>query len=128
MSRIVGGEAAIPHSWPWQAELQIKNETSGLFDFKCGGTLVTPQYVVTAAHCVFGVPFPQSYQIRLGESIFQFTTCLGLFKSLLDRSRIEDRTGEQLKLYEPKCWENGKHPPKQMQSQQTMGVIGQLQS
>ncbi|XP_078373651.1 chymotrypsin-like elastase family member 3B [Oculina patagonica] len=66
MSRIVGGETAIPHSWPWQAELLIKNETTGQFSFKCGSTLVTPQYVVTAAHCVFGVPFPQSYQIRLG--------------------------------------------------------------
>lgn len=72
MSRIVGGETAIPHSWPWQAELQIKNETSGQFYFKCGGTLVTPLYVVTAAHCVFGVPFPQSYMIRLGRNILQF--------------------------------------------------------
>lgn len=80
MSRIVGGEAAIPHSWPWQAELQIKKEASGAFHFKCGGTLITPQYVVTAAHCVFGMPFPQSYKIRLGESIFQFVTYLGLFR------------------------------------------------
>lgn len=72
MSRIVGGETAVPHSWPWQVELLIKNEISGLFGFKCGGTLVTPEYVVTAAHCVFGVPFPQSYEVRLGENNLYF--------------------------------------------------------
>lgn len=66
MLRIVGGEEAVPHSWPWQAELLVKYEATGPFVFKCGGTLVTPSYVVTAAHCVFQIPFPGSYIIRLG--------------------------------------------------------------
>lgn len=68
MSRIVGGEEAIPHSWPWQAEILVKYEDNGEFEFKCGGTLVTPLYVVTAAHCVFQIPFPESYEIRLGKN------------------------------------------------------------
>ncbi|XP_042283142.1 chymotrypsin A-like [Thunnus maccoyii] len=43
-SDIVNGEEAKPHSWPWQAALQL----SGFF---CGGSLINQNWVVTAAHC-----------------------------------------------------------------------------
>ncbi|KAK9409989.1 ovochymase-2-like [Crotalus adamanteus] len=45
-NRIVGGEEAVPHSWPWQASLQILNENI------CGGAVLTRTWVVTAAHCL----------------------------------------------------------------------------
>ncbi|XP_019215462.1 chymotrypsin B, partial [Oreochromis niloticus] len=45
-ARIVHGEEAVPHSWPWQVSLQ---QTNG-FHF-CGGSLISEQWVVTAAHC-----------------------------------------------------------------------------
>jgi trypsin len=48
-SRIVGGSEAKINSWPWQAML---TSTSGR-QF-CGGSLVHPQFVVTASHCVVG--------------------------------------------------------------------------
>uniref|UniRef100_A0A8C9XBL0 chymotrypsin n=1 Tax=Sander lucioperca TaxID=283035 RepID=A0A8C9XBL0_SANLU len=45
-SRIINGEEAVPHSWPWQVSLQYSNG----FHF-CGGSLVNKNWVVTAAHC-----------------------------------------------------------------------------
>lgn len=48
-ARIVGGTEAPEGAWPWQA--QILWSTSG--NQFCGGTLVHPQWVVTAAHCVY---------------------------------------------------------------------------
>jgi len=60
--RIVGGSEARPNSWPWQVEILV-NGTSHW----CGGSLIHPQWIITAAHCVdkFYSPYPR--EIRLGE-------------------------------------------------------------
>lgn len=59
-TRIVGGVDANHGSWPWQAMLRT---TSG-FPY-CGGSLVHPEWVVTATHCVKGKR-PNTIIIRLG--------------------------------------------------------------
>lgn len=52
--RIVGGDEAKEHSWPWQAYLHICGQWSNgqVTCNSCGGTLVSPKHLVTAAHCV----------------------------------------------------------------------------
>lgn len=46
-TRIVGGTEARPGDWPWQAQLSSRKSGSPF----CGGTLVSPQWVVSASHC-----------------------------------------------------------------------------
>ena len=47
--RIVGGEEVEPKSIPWQVYLKIKS-THGKRSY-CGGTIICPRFVMSAAHC-----------------------------------------------------------------------------
>ncbi|XP_022101267.1 trypsin-1-like [Acanthaster planci] len=63
--RVVGGVEAKAHSWPWQVSLRLR----GLFGFYhhfCGGSLITNEWIVTAAHCVYGRESIGKWKIRLG--------------------------------------------------------------
>ncbi|KAM9217773.1 chymotrypsin-C [Leptosomus discolor] len=60
-ARVVGGEDARPHSWPWQISLQYSS--AGTWRHTCGGTLIAPNWVLTAAHCISS---SQTYRVVLG--------------------------------------------------------------
>ncbi|CAH2308074.1 transmembrane protease serine 9-like [Pelobates cultripes] len=59
-SRIVGGTDAVDGVWPWQALVLY----SGVF--KCGGSLINEQWVLSAAHCFKSPSSPEYYSISLG--------------------------------------------------------------
>ena len=57
--RIVGGGKADENEWPWQAMLRLKDGVRKQIKERqfCGGTLVHPLWVVTAAHCILSKNF-----------------------------------------------------------------------
>ncbi|RZC35780.1 serine protease easter-like, partial [Asbolus verrucosus] len=70
--RIIGGEMAHLGQYPWIARLGYIRPHKGIFDvrkkgFKCGGSLISNVYVLTAAHCVTDLKGDVLALIRLGE-------------------------------------------------------------
>lgn len=59
-ARVVNGQNASPHSWPWQISLRVRGRHI------CGGSLIRPDWIVTAAHCVDRNPSPSSYTVVVG--------------------------------------------------------------
>jgi len=59
---IIGGTEAEKGAWPWQVLIQYEDSTT------CGGTLIHPEWVVTAARCVYRKEAaPGYFTITTGE-------------------------------------------------------------
>ncbi|XP_073526944.1 transmembrane protease serine 3 isoform X1 [Phyllobates terribilis] len=59
-TRIVGGNISADGQWPWQASLTFQ----GIH--LCGGSLISNRWIVTAAHCVYDLYFPESWSVQVG--------------------------------------------------------------
>ena len=64
-SRIVGGERAKPAEFPWQVGI-IYTTSYGRSGIFCGGSLIDPKWVVSAAHC-FQRRVSYDISVLLGE-------------------------------------------------------------
>lgn len=52
--KIVGGQEAEPHAYPWQISLQYHDFIIGAYYHTCGATIVDEYHIVCAAHCIDG--------------------------------------------------------------------------
>lgn len=70
--RVVGGEETSIHDWPWQVAIaHPPSEGGDGYDRQfCGGSLVAPTVVLTAAHCAYDGAFqpPSDFSVISGRT------------------------------------------------------------
>ncbi|XP_074681963.1 acrosin-like [Strix aluco] len=65
-SRVVGGTGAQPGAWPWIVSIQDPWEAGT--GHVCGGSLVSPQWVLTAAHCFLEARHIAMWRVVVGAN------------------------------------------------------------
>ncbi|XP_023364670.1 kallikrein-13 isoform X2 [Otolemur garnettii] len=84
-----GGYTCLPHSQPWQAALLVRGR------LLCGGVLVHPRWVLTAAHCL-----KEGYKVYLGKHALGRVEAMSYPKTL-QCANIQLRSDEECRQVYP---------------------------
>ncbi|RMC01524.1 hypothetical protein DUI87_21964 [Hirundo rustica rustica] len=64
--RIVAGTGALPGAWPWIVSIQDPRKIGT--GHTCGGSLISPQWVLTAAHCFLQARNVTMWRVLIGAT------------------------------------------------------------
>ncbi|EDX08140.1 clotting factor G beta subunit [Drosophila simulans] len=90
--KIVGGQETRVHQYPWMAVILIYDR------FYCSGSLINDLYVLTAAHCVEGVP-PELITLRFLEHNRSHSNDDIVIQRYVSRVKVHE-------LYNPRSFDN----------------------
>lgn len=60
-SRVVNGQNAQRHAWPWQISLRYRG------GHICGGSIISNWWILTASHCLEKDRSPRGYSVVVGN-------------------------------------------------------------
>ncbi|KAM5140288.1 urokinase-type plasminogen activator [Callospermophilus lateralis] len=93
--KIIGGEATIIENQPWFAAI-YRRHRGGSVTYVCGGSLISPCWVVSATHCFINHQQKQDYIVYLGQSRLNSNT-LGEMKFEVEQLILhEDYSADSL--------------------------------
>ncbi|XP_042886639.1 clotting factor G beta subunit-like [Penaeus japonicus] len=73
ITRIVGGEQTTPYEYPWQVGL-VQTSSRNVF---CGGSIITKNWILTAAHCAASMVDKESrFKVLVGAYILSSPTII----------------------------------------------------
>nr|CAI5869842.1 unnamed protein product [Callosobruchus analis] len=76
VGRIIHGKQSSRGAWPWQVSLQLLHPQFGFLGHWCGGVMISPEWLLTAAHCIkpttyssdlFNLPLAELWTAVLGD-------------------------------------------------------------
>ncbi|KAG5899427.1 hypothetical protein JTB14_033619 [Gonioctena quinquepunctata] len=71
LGRIIHGKQSARGAWPWQVSLQLLHPQFGFLGHWCGGVMISPEWLLTAAHCInndlFNLPLAALWTAVVGD-------------------------------------------------------------
>lgn len=110
-NRIVGGDDATVAEWPWQVDIQKS------FEHVCGGSIITSNWIISAAHCFPNPSDLGSYTIYAGRhqlnNINQHESSHSVRRIVIADGYVEPHSGRDVALVQlstPVTWSDYVHP------------------